>query len=138
MYRIGKIVDTTEEDVCVHVIELEETSFRKKIRKKTKIKALEIIVSGKISDDNYLLHFIINVPLQDYVALNNYEHIRLGNDSIVDSYLTINDIDHTNIEVNIDVTKYMHELTMYLVFQEDNKNFFGEAELAIPIEILKK
>lgn len=137
MYRIGKIVDVFDEKEEVQFIEVEQTSFHNNEKKTTKIKALEISVSGNLNNDYYSLHFIINKPIEEFINLENYDRIRVGNNHIIDSYIKFNDVTYLNLEINVEIMRLATELNIYFVFQEENKDFFGEVEFSIGLDMIE-
>lgn len=137
MYRIGKIVDVFDEKEEVQFIEVEQTSFHSNEKKTTKIKALEISVSGNLNNDDYSLHFIINKSIEEFINLENYDRIRVSNNHIIDSYIKFNDVTYLNLEINVEIMRLATELNIYFVFQEENKDFFGEVEFSIDLDVIE-
>ena len=137
MYRIGKIVDASDEKEEFQFIEIEETSFSNQKKEITKIKALDIFISGNLDNDNYNLHFVINKPIEEYLDMNNFDRVRIGSNHIVDSYINFNGINYVNLEINAEIMKLSNELNIYIVFQEENKDFFGESEFSIDLSVIE-
>lgn len=137
MYRIGKIVDVNNEQEEFQFIEIEETSFNNKKKKTTKIKALDIFITGSLNGDNYDLHFVINKPIEEYLKMDNYDRVRISSNHIVDSYINFNGVNYINLEINAEILKLSNELNIYIVFQEENKDFFGESEFSIDLNMIE-
>ena len=138
MFKVAKSIQVSKEKAIAQVVETKighfDTEKKKTIYKKQK--ELEITVTGFINNEENYIHFILNKPLEEILAIKNFQKIDIKKNEIIDNYL-VNDGKMAVVEIeNLEILRFNKSLIISFDYKTFEKDFFGLAEIEVEINTL--
>lgn len=140
MFQIAKSVKTTNEVINFDIVEVTHGCFDKKLNQSisTKQKELEIYLTGSIDKSEYGLHFIVSKPIEEFFNLEKFEKIKIGEQEMNDCYFEYDGKANLSITLHVEVLRFSSSFVFTLSFQNDDNDYFGNANFEIEVEKIKE
>ena len=138
MFKVAKSIQVSKEKAIAQVVEAKighfDTEKKKTIYKKQK--ELEITVTGFINNEENYIHFILNKPLEEILAIKNFQKIDIKKNEIIDNYL-VNDGKMSIVEIeNLEILRFSKSFIISFNYKTFEQDFFGLAEIEVEINTL--
>ena len=140
MFKIARNVSTTEEHFKFEIGEVVRGHYDTEEKKHiySKISDLHISVYGKIDEHEYCLHFIPRIPIEQYFDIPKYESLKFTENEMDENYIMIDGIAYLDLKIDLKVLRYNETLIFTLTFRDCDAEFYGDAEIEIELEELRK